>query len=52
LEGIYKFLSNNTIFIVAIIVFIVWAGIFFYLNNLDKRLKNIEKVNKGENNEK
>jgi len=26
-----------------IIVLIVWAGVFLYLWNLDKRLKNIEK---------
>jgi CcmD family protein len=26
-----------------IIVLIVWTGIFFYLWNLDKRIKNIEK---------
>jgi CcmD family protein len=26
-----------------IIVLIVWAGIFFYLFSLDKRIKNVEK---------
>jgi len=26
-----------------IIVLIVWAGIFFYLLSLDKRIKNVEK---------
>jgi CcmD family protein len=32
-----------------IIVLIVWAGIFFYLLNLDKRLKTIEKETSGDN---
>ncbi len=30
-----------------IIVLIVWAGIFFYLLNLDKRIKSIEKEING-----
>jgi len=51
LEGFYKFLSNNAIFIVMIIVLIVWIGIFAFLSNLDKRLKGIEKEIEGEKNE-
>ncbi|HAB52111.1 MAG TPA: hypothetical protein DCE80_08090 [Ignavibacteriales bacterium] len=31
-----------------IIVLIVWTGIFLYLFNLDKRLKNIEKETSGD----
>jgi len=31
-----------------IIVLIVWTGIFLYLYNLDKRLKNIEKEISGD----
>ena len=38
-----SFLSHNAIYIVMIIVLIVWAGIFFYLFSLDKRIKNVEK---------
>ena len=38
-----SFLSNNAIYIVMIIVLIVWAGIFFYMFSLDKRIKSIEK---------
>lgn len=38
-----EFLQENAIYIVMIIVLIVWAGVFLYLWNLDKRLKNIEK---------
>jgi CcmD family protein len=33
-----------------IIVLIVWTGIFFYLLNLDKRIKNIEKEFKNNKN--
>jgi CcmD family protein len=42
-ESLYQFLQNNAIYIVMIIVLIVWTGIFLYLVNLDKRIKNVEK---------
>ena len=42
MESLYQFLQNNAIYIVMIIVLIVWTGIFLYLYNLDKRIKNIE----------
>lgn len=48
MTGIYDFLQNNAIYIVMIIVLIVWTGIFMYLLNLDKRLKNIEKETSGD----
>jgi len=35
-----------------IIVLIVWAGIFFFLNTLDKRIKSVEKEIKGDKHEK
>ncbi|HSP88772.1 MAG TPA: CcmD family protein [Ignavibacteriaceae bacterium] len=38
-----EFLEKNAIYIVMIIVLIVWIGIFFYLVNLDKRIKSVEK---------
>ncbi|MDO8549553.1 MAG: CcmD family protein [Ignavibacteria bacterium] len=38
-----EFLEKNAIYIVMIIVLIVWVGVFLYLWNLDKRIKNIEK---------
>lgn len=50
MEGLYQFLQNNAIYIVMIIVLIVWTGIFFYLLNLDKRIKNIEKEFKNNKN--
>lgn len=43
MEGLYQFLQTNAIYIVMIIVLIVWTGIFFYLLNLDKRMKRFEK---------
>jgi CcmD family protein len=52
LSGLYDFLQNNAIYIVMIIVLIVWAGIFFFLNNLDKRIKIVEKEIKGDKHEK
>ena len=52
MEGLYNFLQSNAIYIVMIIVLIVWAGIFFYMLALDKRLKSIEKEIIGEKNEK
>jgi CcmD family protein len=35
-----------------IIVLIVWTGIFFYMLNLDKRIKSVEKELKGGKHEK
>jgi CcmD family protein len=52
LEGIMDFLQNNAIYIVMIIVLIVWAGIFFYLLSLDKRIKIVEKEVSGDKHEK
>ncbi len=52
MEGLYQFLEKNSIFIVMIIVLIVWAGVFFYLYSLDKRIKNVEKEINGDKNEK
>jgi len=48
LASLQEFLQNNAIYIVMIIVLIVWTGIFLYLFNLDKRLKNIEKEISGD----
>jgi CcmD family protein len=52
LNGFFDFLQNNAIYIVMIIVLIVWTGIFFYLNNIDKRIKSLEKEINGDKHEK
>ena len=41
--GVLSFLEKNSIYIVLFIVLIVWLGIFLFLLNTDKRLKEIEK---------
>jgi len=41
--GFLDFLEKNSIYIVLFIVLVVWIGIFWFLNNTDKRLKAIEK---------
>jgi CcmD family protein len=45
-------LDKNAIYVVMIIVLIVWSGIFLYLYNLDKRLRNVEKEMNGDKNAK
>jgi CcmD family protein len=45
-------LDKNAIYIVMIIVLIVWTGIFLYLYNLDKRIRNVEKEMNGDKYEK
>ena len=39
----YEFLSANSLYIVLLIVLICWAGIFFYLVRLDKKIAVLEK---------
>jgi len=43
LESLYEFLDKQSIYIVLFIVLVVWLGIFIFLWNTDKRLKDIEK---------
>jgi len=52
LQGLYQLLDKNAIYVVMIIVLIVWIGIFLYLYNLDKRIRNIEKEINGNKNAK
>ncbi len=52
MSGLYQFLGNHSIYIVLIIVLIVWVGVFMYLFNLDKRIKEVEKDIKGDHHEK
>ncbi len=43
MSGLVSFLSKNSIYIVMFIVLVIWFGIFIFLWNTDKRLKQIEK---------
>lgn len=52
MQGLYQLLDKNAIYIVMIIVLIVWTGIFLYLYNLDKRIRNVEKEMNGDKYEK
>ena len=52
MQGLYQMLDKNAIYIVMIIVLIVWSGIFLYLYNLDKRIRNVEKEMNGDKYEK
>ncbi len=38
-----EFLSENSIYIVFIILLVIWGGIFLFLNSIESRLKKIEK---------
>lgn len=44
MESILSFIEKNSIYIVFIILFIVWIGIFLFVNSTDKRLKKIESI--------
>lgn len=52
MEGLLAFLENNSLYIVLFIVLTIWAGVFAYLNALDRRLKEIEIEIKENKNEK
>ncbi len=43
MNGLVSFLSKNSIYIVMFIILVIWFGIFIFLWNTDKRLKQIEK---------
>jgi len=49
LEGLFKFMENNSIYIVLFIVLVVWTGIFSYLVTIDKKVKLVEKEFQKEN---
>ena len=37
-----EFLSQNSLFIVLIVVLVVWAGVFGYMYRVDKKVRNLE----------
>lgn len=46
MESLLKFLEQNSIYIVLIIVLIVWLGIFGFMYKIDRKVKKIEeKIN-------
>ena len=51
MSGLFEFLEQNSIYIVLAITLIIWVGIFLFLSNTDKRLKEIEKELKEQKNE-
>ncbi|MBU2445214.1 MAG: CcmD family protein [Bacteroidetes bacterium] len=38
----YNFLSDNSLYIVLVIVLIVWIGIFSFIYKLDKKVTKLE----------
>ncbi len=46
-----EFLSQNSIYIVFIITVVIWIGIFFLVNNINKRIKSVESILKEGKNE-
>jgi CcmD family protein len=38
----YEFLEQHAIYVVMIIVLMIWAGLFLYINRVDRNLKNLE----------
>ena len=38
----YEFLAQNSIFVVMLIILMIWAGLFFYIFRLDRRVKELE----------
>ncbi len=39
----YDFLSNNSLYVVLLIVLMIWAGFFAYLLRIDRKVKKLEK---------
>jgi CcmD family protein len=46
-----EFLSENSIYIVFLIVLVIWIGVYLFMNSMDKRLKDIEEEIKEINDE-
>jgi len=45
MSSLYSFLEVNSIYVVLLIVLIIWVGIFGYLWNMDKKVKELENKN-------
>lgn len=44
MESLYDFLEINDLYVVLLILFIIWIGIFIYLYILDKKISKLENV--------
>jgi len=42
-DGLFEFLTQNSLYVVLIIVLAVWIGIYGYLLRLETKIKNLEK---------
>ncbi len=47
-----EFLSENSIYIVFIILLVIWGGIFLFINSIEARVKKIENEIESDENEK
>jgi CcmD family protein len=43
MEKIYEFLDRNSYYVVLIITFIIWIGLFLYMRSVSKRIHRLEK---------
>lgn len=43
-DHLYEFLSQNSLYVVLLVVLVVWIGIFGYLNRIESRIKKLEDV--------
>jgi CcmD family protein len=46
MDTFYKFLEQNSMYVVLIILLVIWIGIYFYIHNIDKRLRKLEQEEK------
>lgn len=48
MESLYKFFENNSLYIVLVINLLIWFGIFFFMQRVEKKLTKLEKEIKSE----
>ena len=42
MDTIYKFLNEQSLYVVLLIALIIWIGLFTYIFKIDKKLKKLE----------
>lgn len=45
MESLYNFLNTNSYYGLLAIILIIWAGMFMYVQNLNKKVKDLKKNN-------